>query len=85
MKKDRLDFFVLEGTEQARDIEKIMESLDNNKGEYKIYYLENKKDCSKFPMLKVTFATGECTEYEENKMFNIILNYVKIGKKLPNK
>lgn len=85
MEKDKLEFFVLKGTEEERDITKMIERLDKNKGEYIIKYLTKNSENINSPIVKVTFTTGECTEYQETEMFGVILNYVKIGMKLPNK
>ena len=85
MEKDKIEFFVLKGTEEELDITKMIECLDENKGEYIINYITQNSENINNPKVKVTFTTGECTEYEENEMFSVILNYVKIGMKLPNK
>ena len=39
MEKDKIEFFVLKGTEEERDITKMIECLDEKKGEYIINYL----------------------------------------------
>lgn len=83
MNKDKIDFFVLKGTEQEQDIKDIVNCLDKNKGEYRINYIT--KNGVNTSVLRVIFTTGECAEYEENEMFKIILNYVKLGMKLPSK
>lgn len=85
MEKDKIEFFVLKGTEEERDITKMIECLDEKKGEYIINYLTKNSEKINNPTLKVTFITGECHQYEEDEMFGVILNYVKIGMKLPGK
>lgn len=80
MNKDKIEFFVLAGTEEEREIQKIMNCLDENSGEYVINYVTNNENT---PILKVTFTAGECYEYDESEMYRIILNYVKIGMKIP--
>lgn len=85
MEKDKIEFFVLKGTGEEQDITKMIECLDEKKGEYIINYLTKNSETINNPTLKVTFTTGECYQYEEDEMFGVILNYVKIGMKLPNK
>lgn len=81
--KDVYEFFVQENSNDASDIEQIVECLDEEKGEYKINYFKPTKHVNEIPILKVTFTTGESYEYYRDNFFRVIVNLVKIGMKLP--
>lgn len=81
--KDIYDFFVQEDSTTAKDIEDIVECLDEEKGIYQIHYFKKTKHVDEIPILKVTFASGETHEYDQNSFFRVILNVVKLGVNLP--
>ena len=81
--KDVYEFFVEENSNDASDIEQIVECLDEEKGEYKINYFKPTKHVNEIPILKVSFTTGETHEYNKENFFRGIVNVVKLGVKLP--
>lgn len=75
-----LDFFVESNSKDHEEIKKMAETFDETKCSYKIHTLNQSKINGRhLPILKLTLLSGGILEYDKDSMFNLILNFVKIG------
>lgn len=76
----RLDFFVEQNSKDSDEIKKMVTSLDHEMCSYKIHSLNQSKiNGGHLPILKLTLSSGEILEYDKDTIFNVIINFAKLG------
>lgn len=76
----KLDFFAEINSKDCDEIKKMVKTLDKKKCTYKVYEInQNNINGKNLPILKMTLETGEVLEYDQNTMFNVIVNLVRLG------